>query len=29
MRALGDAFEPLVDRYGDEAARAEKRRYVE
>ena len=27
MRALGDAFEPLVDRYGDEAARAERRRY--
>jgi tRNA(Met) cytidine acetyltransferase len=29
MRALGDAFEPLVDRYGDEAAEAEKRRYVD
>jgi len=29
MRALGDAFEPLVDRYGDEAAIEEKRRYVE
>ncbi|WP_137287531.1 tRNA(Met) cytidine acetyltransferase TmcA [Halorussus salinisoli] len=29
MRALGDAYEPLVDRYGDEAASEEKRRYVE
>ncbi|WP_135825828.1 tRNA(Met) cytidine acetyltransferase TmcA [Halorussus ruber] len=29
MRALGDAYEPLVDRYGNEAAEAEKRRYVE
>jgi tRNA(Met) cytidine acetyltransferase len=29
MRALGDAFEPLVDRYGDKAAQAEKRRYVD
>ena len=29
MRALGDAFEPLVDHYGNEAARAEKRRYVD
>jgi tRNA(Met) cytidine acetyltransferase len=29
MRALGDAFEPLVDRYGDEAAEAEKSRYVD
>ena len=27
MRALGDALKPLVDRYGDEAAAAEKRRY--
>jgi tRNA(Met) cytidine acetyltransferase len=27
MRALGDAFEPLVDLYGDESAMAEKRRY--
>ncbi|NHN58930.1 MULTISPECIES: tRNA(Met) cytidine acetyltransferase TmcA [Halorussus] len=27
MRALGDAYEPLVDRYGTEAAMAEKRRY--
>ena len=29
MRALGDAYEPLVDRYGNEAAEAEKRRYEE
>jgi tRNA(Met) cytidine acetyltransferase len=29
MRALGDAYEPLVDQYGDEAAEAEKQRYVE
>lgn len=29
MRALGDAYKPLVDQYGDEAARAEKRRYVD
>jgi tRNA(Met) cytidine acetyltransferase len=29
MRALGDAYEPLVDRYGNEAAEAEKRRYDE
>ncbi len=29
MRALGDAYEPLVDRYGDEAAEEEKRRYGE
>ncbi|UPV74028.1 GNAT family N-acetyltransferase [Halorussus limi] len=29
MRALGDAYEPLVDRYGDAAAADEKRRYVE
>jgi tRNA(Met) cytidine acetyltransferase len=29
MRALGDAYEPLVDRYGDEAATAEKRRYID
>lgn len=27
MRALGDAYEPLVDAYGDEAAIAEKERY--
>ncbi|WP_158056673.1 tRNA(Met) cytidine acetyltransferase TmcA [Halorussus halophilus] len=27
MRALGDAYEPLVDAYGDEAAMAEKERY--
>ena len=27
MRALGDAYEPLVDRYGTEAARAEADRY--
>ncbi|WP_435177992.1 tRNA(Met) cytidine acetyltransferase TmcA [Halorussus sp. AFM4] len=27
MRALGDAYEPLVDRYGTETAMAEKRRY--
>jgi tRNA(Met) cytidine acetyltransferase len=29
MRALGDAYEPLVDRYGNEAAMAEKQRYEE
>ncbi|WP_135854675.1 GNAT family N-acetyltransferase [Halorussus salinus] len=29
MRALGDAYEPLVDRYGDDAAMAERRRYAE
>ncbi|USZ67950.1 GNAT family N-acetyltransferase [Halorussus salilacus] len=29
MRALGDAYEPLVDRYGDESAVAEKRRYTD
>nr|WP_269814482.1 tRNA(Met) cytidine acetyltransferase TmcA [Halorussus litoreus] len=29
MRALGDAYEPLVDRYGDEAARQEAERYSE
>lgn len=29
MRALGDAYEPLVDRYGGEAALAEKRRYTD
>ena len=29
MRALGDAYEPLVDRYGDDAAMAEKRRYTD
>ncbi|MFC4450312.1 tRNA(Met) cytidine acetyltransferase TmcA [Halorussus aquaticus] len=29
MRALGDAYEPLVDRYGTEAATAEKRRYTD
>ncbi|NEU57216.1 tRNA(Met) cytidine acetyltransferase TmcA [Halorussus sp. MSC15.2] len=29
MRALGDAYEPLVDRYGTEAATAEKRRYID
>ncbi|UPW00077.1 GNAT family N-acetyltransferase [Halorussus gelatinilyticus] len=29
MRALGDAYEPLVDRYGDDAAMEEKRRYAE
>ncbi|WP_135828323.1 tRNA(Met) cytidine acetyltransferase TmcA [Halorussus halobius] len=29
MRALGDAYEPLVDRYGGEAAMAEKRRYTD
>ncbi|WP_276301367.1 tRNA(Met) cytidine acetyltransferase TmcA [Halorussus lipolyticus] len=29
MRALGDAYEPLVDRYGTETALAEKRRYEE
>ena len=28
MRALGDAYEPLVDAYGDAAAMAEKARYV-
>jgi len=29
MRALGDAYEPLVDRYGSEAALEEKRRYTD
>jgi tRNA(Met) cytidine acetyltransferase len=29
MRALGDALEPLVDRYGGEAAMTEKERYTE
>ena len=29
MRALGDAYEPLVDRYGDDAAMEEKRRYTD
>jgi tRNA(Met) cytidine acetyltransferase len=29
MRALGDAYGPLVDRYGDEAAAEEKRRYTD
>jgi tRNA(Met) cytidine acetyltransferase len=29
MRALGDAYEPLVDQYGNEAAEAEKKRYEE
>ncbi|WP_134669943.1 tRNA(Met) cytidine acetyltransferase TmcA [Halorussus marinus] len=29
MRALGDAYEPLVDRYGTEAALEEKRRYTD
>jgi len=28
MRALGDAFRPLVERYGTAAAREERRRYV-
>ncbi|WP_336344028.1 tRNA(Met) cytidine acetyltransferase TmcA [Halalkalicoccus ordinarius] len=28
MRGLGEAFEPLVDRYGNETALAEKRRYA-
>ena len=29
MRALGDAYEPLVERYGNRAAREERARYVE
>ncbi|MFB6108097.1 MAG: tRNA(Met) cytidine acetyltransferase TmcA, partial [Haloplanus sp.] len=29
MRALGDTFRPLVERYGGAAAREERRRYVE
>lgn len=29
MRGLGEAFVPLVDRYGNEAALAEKRRFVD
>ncbi|WP_128478205.1 tRNA(Met) cytidine acetyltransferase TmcA [Halorussus pelagicus] len=29
MRALGDAYEPLVDRYGGDAAAEEKRRYTD
>ncbi|AZH25198.1 tRNA(Met) cytidine acetyltransferase TmcA [Haloplanus aerogenes] len=29
MRALGEAYRPLVDRYGPEAAREERRRYEE
>ncbi|WP_423750583.1 tRNA(Met) cytidine acetyltransferase TmcA [Salinirarus marinus] len=29
MRALGEAFQPLVDRYGDEYARAERGRYTD
>ncbi|WP_160133679.1 tRNA(Met) cytidine acetyltransferase TmcA [Halococcus salsus] len=29
LRGLGDAYEPLIERYGDEAARAERARYVD
>ncbi|WP_132058448.1 tRNA(Met) cytidine acetyltransferase TmcA [Halorussus amylolyticus] len=29
MRALGEAYQPLVDAYGDEAAETEKRRYTD
>ncbi|WP_435079346.1 tRNA(Met) cytidine acetyltransferase TmcA [Halococcus sp. AFM35] len=29
MRALGDAYKPLVERYGDRAAREERARYVD